>query len=132
MKRWLRRYGDIVLAILLATVMTLELVRWVEHDLSRAVAVGLLATLPLALRRVQPALCGALVMVGLHLLSSVWRGFDNDSGSFVTSYFVALYSMGRHARGREAWLGAAVLLAAMALFMSGDPDASWVEPGDVV
>ena len=97
-----------------------------EDDVAAAIAVGLLATVPLALRRRTPLVSFVLVMAGLQLLIRGQRGFDNDSMTFVVTFFVALYSLGRHAKGIEAWLGAGGLVLTMATFLQGEGD--WRRP----
>ncbi len=127
----LRRHGDVVWAVALATLMTAELVAWTEADLTLPVLYGLLATLPLAWRRRSPLAAFVLVMVGLELLSFLHPGFDNDSSAFVIVFVHALYSLGRHARGIEAWVGVAALLAVMVLFAEGEGGIAQADLGDM-
>ena len=127
----LRRHGDLLWAVLLAAVITVELLAWAEDDLPRGVACALLATLPLAVRRRNPLVSFALVMAGLHLLVVVQPGFDNDSMVFVIAFFHSLWSLGRHARGLETWLGAAGLLVVMLLFADGEGGIAQTDPGDI-
>ena len=126
----LQKYGDLALAAVLALSMTLELVAWAEDDVAAAIAVGLLATVPLALRRRTPLVSFVLVMAGLQLLVRGQRGFDNDSMTFVVTFFVALYSLGRHAKGIEAWLGAGGLVLTMATFLQGEGGLAQADLGD--
>ena len=103
----LQKYGDLALAAVLALSMTLELVAWAEDGLAAAIAIGLLATVPLALRRRTPLISFLMVMTGVQLLVRSQPGFDNDSMAFVVTFFVALYSLGRHAAGsRHGWVPA--------------------------
>jgi signal transduction histidine kinase len=127
----LRRHGDGVWAVALATLMTAELVAWTEADLALPVLYGLLATLPLAWRRRSPLAAFVLVMTGIELLSFLEPGFDNDSSAFVIAFVHALYSLGRHARGIEAWVGAAALLAVMVLFAEGEEGIGQADLGDM-
>jgi signal transduction histidine kinase len=116
----IRRYGDVLLAAVLAVLMVLELLSWVDDDLARSIGVGLLATLPLVVRRRNPIVSFLLVMLGLELLGELQRGFDNDSMSFVVVFFLALYSVGRHATGVEAWLGGVGLVVTMLFFLESE------------
>ncbi len=131
-RTWARRHRDQLFATVLASVMSLELVAWTDDGLARAFPLGLVATLPLALRRRSPLVCFLLVMLGLQLLGNHQPGFDNDSMAFVVAYLVALYSLGRYAVGVEAWLGAIGLLGAMFLFaLSEDASLAAADLADV-
>lgn len=130
-----RRHGDTVVAGVLATSMTLELLIWSgTHpgvDRPVAVAASLLSSLPLVARRRSPALVFVLVMVGLLAVMHEARGFDNDSMTLVVIFFVALYSLGRYAEGTEAWVGAGLLVVEGLLFIQGDVGLRHADPGDV-
>ena len=98
----LGQVADALLASALACVMTVELVVWSQDEVVAAVAAGLLAVLPLALRartRWSPS-CSAMT-------ASSWSagapGFDNDSVAFVARSSRPLLA-GRQP-GREAVLG---------------------------
>jgi signal transduction histidine kinase len=126
----LRKYGDLALAALLGLSMTLELLAWAESDRPTAIGAGLLATFPIALRRKAPLVSFLLVMTGIQLLTRIQPGFDNDSMTFVIVFFVALYSLGRHSTGTEAWLGVGGLVLTMALFVQGDGGLARADLGD--
>ena len=125
-----RRYGDLALGLLLAAGMTAELLAWAEDDRGRAVATGLLATLPLAARRHSPLASFVLAMVGLNLLTTLQPGFDNDSATLVAAYLLTLYSLGRHAAGAEMWLGVLALVAAMVAFVVSEGGFEQADLGD--
>ena len=127
----LKRYGDLVLACVLALAMVLELLSWASDDVMRSVAAGLLATLPFALRRRNPLVSFLTVMAGIELLGRLQPGFDNDSMTFVIAFILALYSLGRHARGTEAWLGAGGLLVTMAIFVDSEGGLAQADLGDL-
>ena len=133
MKEAGRRYGDVLLAGLLAIGMTLELVAWETPDLGRSVPLGLLAALPLALRRRTPLIAFVLTMIGIEGITETAPGFDNDSLTFIVVYFLAIYSLGRHARGVEAWLGAGALVVMMVFFIADEAggDLRNTDPGNV-
>ncbi len=126
-----RRYGDLVLAGLLTLLLVLELLAWAEERLAAATGAGLLAGLPLALRRTAPLVSFLLTMAGLQLLGELQPGFDNDSFAYVVAFFVALYSLGRHAAGLEAWLGGAALVAVMLEFVHSEGGIGQADLGDV-
>ncbi len=126
-----RRYGDLALALVLAVGISLELRAWVRDGLPTALALGLLTTLPFAVRRRTPLVSFVLVMLGIELLGRVQPGFDNDSMFFVVAFFLTLYSLGRHASGLEAWLGALGVLAAMFLFAESEGGLGQVDLGDI-
>lgn len=131
-KRAGRRYGDAAIAIALAVGITLELIAWDKGpELRSSVPAGLLATLPLALRRRSPLVGFLLAMAGLGLITRVAPGFDNDSMSFVLVFFLALYSLGRHARGYEAWLGGIGVIVEMAIFAEGEGGIGQADLGDI-
>ena len=129
-RRALDRHGDVALAVVLAAGGVAELAAFAEQHLAEALPFVFLMTLPLALRRRSPVASLVLVMVGMNLV--LWRqpGFDNDSSALVIAFFVSLYSMGRHARGAEAWLGGAVLVAVLVEFAHSDSLSS-PDPGDL-
>ena len=126
----LRKYGDLALAAVLALAMTLELVAWATSDLALGVGAALVATLPLALRRRTPLISFLLVMSGLQLMDRFQPGFDNDSVSYVVTFIVTLYSLGRYAAGIEAWLGAGGLVVVMAVFVQTDTGLANADLGD--
>ena len=68
-RRLAGRYGDMVIASVLAALITVELVVWNDDGLASAILLGLLATLPLALRRRTPLAAFVLAMVGSELVT---------------------------------------------------------------
>ena len=127
----LRTYGDVVLAGVLAASMTLELLAWTDQVNGTAIAGGLLATLPLVLRRRSPLVMYLLVAVGMVVLGRAVPGFDNDSMSVVVVFFVGLYAVGRHTTGLEAWLGGALIVAEQVVFLQGDVGLTHADLGDI-
>lgn len=128
-RRFLRRHGDLLLAAVLAVVMTTEIVRWESADLVRAVPAGLLATAPLALRRKSPLVAFLLVWAGITGVLLFARGIDNDSVAVVAVILVAMYSLGRHSAGGEVWLGGLAVLACVLLLAAYD--GTGVEVSDI-
>src|SRR3954447_24695690 len=114
------RYGDAALALLLACAAMVELLAWGGAPGVSSLLLVLVATVPLALRRRAPLVSFVAVQVGLHLLTQVNPGFDNDSMAFVVAYLLSLYSVGRHATGTEARLGAGGVTVAMGVFFASE------------
>jgi signal transduction histidine kinase len=125
-----RTYGDVLLAGALAVAMTVELVSWGAAALRVGLGSGLLATVPVALRRRNPLVSFVLVIFGFQLLAQVQPGFENDFMSFVLTFLVALYSLGRHATGTEAWLGVLGVAAVMLLFNLSEGGIGQTDLGD--
>ncbi len=50
--------------------------------------------------------------------------------TFVVAFFVALYSLGRHATGIEAWLGVLGLVVTMAIFVNSEGGLAQADLGD--
>jgi signal transduction histidine kinase len=117
--KW-HRYGDAALALLLACVATVELLAWGGAPGVWSLLLVLVSTVPLALRRKAPFVSFVSVQVGLHLLTHLNPGFDNDSLAFVVAYFLSLYSVGRHATGTEGWLAAGGVMVAMGDFIASE------------
>lgn len=114
------RYGDAALALLLACAATVELLAWGGPPGVWSLLLVLVSTVPIALRRTAPLVSFVSVQVGLHLLTQLNPGFDNDSMAFVVAYLLSLYSVGRHASGTEAWLGAGGVMVAMGVFFASE------------
>src|SRR4051812_33497871 len=106
-----RRFGDLMISVVLAVMLTTEVVLWPTGDQLVGVVLALLATLPLALRRRLPVVAFLLTATGFIELTRMLPGFDNDSFSLILVLLLALYSVGRHARRVEAWI-AGILVAA--------------------
>jgi signal transduction histidine kinase len=116
--RFLRRYGDLALALLLALWMTADLLLRPDGRQVPAVACGLLATVPLAGRRRLPVLSFLLALTGLFgMARSVPAAYDASAPFLVVSVF-AVFSLGAHATGRQFWaavpvVGFSIVLAAL-------------------
>jgi signal transduction histidine kinase len=80
----------------------------------------LLATTPVLLRRIAPVLAFLATVTGMQLVSSLVPGLADQTPWVVLTLFVSLYSVGRHARQREAWLGALGVLVMVVLFVRED------------
>ena len=120
------RYGDRVLVTALAVMYAVELLRWDDVRLALALPVGIAACFLLLLRKRLPVVMMVLVLVAMQLLGYSAPGFDDEAISFPLLLLVAMYSMGRWARGTSAWLGFGVVAACIAAFVTdeGVTDAS--------
>jgi signal transduction histidine kinase len=114
------RYGDAALALLLACGASVELLAWGGAPDVWSLLLVVVSTVPIALRRTAPLVSFVSVQVGLHLLTHLNPGFDNDSMAFVVAYLLSLYSVGRHASGTEAWLAAGGVMVAMGVFFASE------------
>ena len=111
-------WGDAALAGVLAAGVTIELLTRDAGPLP--VLCGLMGTVPLVARRSAPLAVFVLIVTGLHLLSYLEPDFEDQTAFFVLSLFASLYSVGRHARGAEAWLAAAGVACVVVLFVYSD------------
>jgi signal transduction histidine kinase len=114
------RYGDRVLVTALAVMYVVELLRWEDVHLTLAIPLGVTACLLLLLRRRLPLLMAVLVLIAVQLVGDVAPGFDDEAISIPLVMLVAIYSLGRWARGLHAWLGFAVVVACVAAFIVDD------------
>lgn len=124
------RRGDAVLGAVLAGIAAVELLVDGSDAPVRAIASMAVCGLGVSLRRKAPLVAFLVTSAGLFAVSWFQRGWDDESIVFVVFYFVALYSLGAHTRGRAVWAAAAIVLVGIVVFVAfdGDPFA----PGDVV
>jgi signal transduction histidine kinase len=120
------RYGDRVLIAALAVMFTVELLRWDDVRLALAIPLGIAACSLLLLRRRLPAVMVVLVLVAVQLVEDAAPGFEDEAISFPLLLLAAMYFLGRWARGLQAWLGFAVVVAFVTAFVleGGAGDAS--------
>jgi len=114
------RYGDRVLVTALAVMYAVELLRWDDVRLALAIPLGVAACFLLLLRRRLPVVMAVLVLIAIRLVDDVAPGFDDEAISFPLLMLVAMYFLGRWARGLQAWLGFGVVVACIAAFVIGD------------
>jgi signal transduction histidine kinase len=114
------RYGDRVLVTALAVMYAVELLRWNDVRLTLAIPVGVAACFVLLLRRRLPVVTVVLVLIAIQVVEHVAPGFDDEAISFPLLLLVAMYSLGRWARGPQAWLGFGVVVACIAAFVIAD------------
>lgn len=130
-QRRLPWWADVVLAVLITALYVGEI--WV-YDASVAAAVSGVAALSglgLAIRRLQPLVAFLCCAGATEVITRLAPGFDNDSSALVLTFFISLYSVGRHTAGRDRWLGAVAVLAVIVSFIV-DEAADGTDPGDVL
>lgn len=126
-----KRHFDLVLAVVLASVMVVEVLLWEPAEQLKAVPAALLGTLPLALRRRAALVSFLLVWAGMWAMLQFAPRIDNDSLAFITTFFISLYSLGRYTAGREVWLSALCVLAYIVVFFVSDSGGLNFDAGDV-
>ena len=105
------RYGDRVLVTALAVLYAVELLRWDDVRLAVAIPLGVAACFLLLLRRRLPVIVAVLVLIAIQFVTEVAPGFEDEAISFPLLMLVAVYSLGRWARGIQVWLGFGVVVA---------------------
>ena len=98
-----KRHGDTFVAVGLAVLYTSELTSWEPAYLQVAIPCALIASLTLSLRRRLPLVSFVVVMAANYLVLLFAPGIEGHSIAFLAIALLALYSLGRYARGTEAW-----------------------------
>ena len=130
--RWLRsawRIRDWLISGGLTAGLILELVLHGDADLARSLPLAIAAGVALFWRRTQPIPAFIATWLCLFGLAIVVRDFDNVSTTFVIAYFVSLFSLGAHTRGRE--VAASVLLVLIGIATFGLTDSDSFSAGDI-
>jgi signal transduction histidine kinase len=128
--RLVRDHADLALALACAIAMQVEV--WFGSYASHRPALsllGLLATLPLAVRCRYPLAAYLSVWLAFVAITRVSPDFDNSSLVLVIAVVFALYSYGANARGRQVWAAVVLMPLAVALFVTDDGDSFHV--GDI-
>ena len=129
---WLRRgwrHRDWLISGGLTAGLLLELVLHGDADFAKSVPLAAAAGVALFWRRSQPIPAFIATWLCLFGLAVVVPDFDDVSTSFVFAYFVSLFSLGAHARGRE--VVASVLLVLIGIATFGLTDSDTFAPGDI-
>jgi signal transduction histidine kinase len=123
-RRLLNMYGDQALAVAIGLLYCVELSFEgdVEHRLP-SIAVAVFFAVALAFRRRAPVAALAVGLCVIELDNTVLKGLA-EAGAFLLGFVIALYSAGRHARGRWAIVSVVIVIAAI-------PFAA-IEPGSPV
>jgi signal transduction histidine kinase len=113
---------DVAIAAVLTVGLQAEIWTFPAADRSFLLAgCGLLATVPLAVRRRAPIPVLAAAAVGTNALHYISPEFWNNSSFSDAAQMLALYSVGANTRGRSARLGAgAVVFVAVTAFIPDD------------
>ena len=137
-QRWsaLWEARDWVLCAVVTAVMLIEVVTWSGRNLATGIPFGLMMTLPLAARRWQPIPAFVVSLLGVEGLVRTMPlhdgfGFDNDSATLSVTYFIMVFSLGAHTRGREVWVSSLLIVLAMASFYADEAQGSF-DGGDLV
>jgi signal transduction histidine kinase len=121
---FVQRWGDLLIAGALALGSAGEVVAYPRAALPLAAVVAAVTGLGFALRQRLPLVVFILDVAGTAAVVGLAPGFIRHSVVMIVAFMLALYSLGRHARGVEAWFGPpAVVLAAVILEMQ-DTDVS--------
>jgi signal transduction histidine kinase len=115
-----KRHRDEIVAVALAVAYAAEVRNYPDADLRIALPLAIGAGLCTAMRRRAPFATFLLVSVLNEGVLHWAPGFDSQSAVFVVVFLYNLYSLGAHARGVEAWLGALGVLATIVTFVVGD------------
>ncbi len=129
--RFVRDHADLTFA--LACTVALQIEVWFAAFSTNRPAlslIGLLATLPLAVRCRYPLAAYLCVWLSLVATTRVSPGFDNSSSVLVIAVVFALYSYGANARELQAWAAVVLVPLAVAVFVTIDSDS--FEVGSVV
>ena len=110
-------WADVALGVVATAVYAAELVQWGADDLALAVLAASVGGVGLALRRISPLVGFVLAAGSVEMITRLEPGFDNDSLALVLTFFVALWSLGRHTAGVERWLGGAGVAVVVANFV---------------
>jgi signal transduction histidine kinase len=125
---WAHR--DPVLATLCAVGLGAELLVWDGARLAGALPLAPVAGAALYWRRTQPVPAFLTAWLALMSLTRFAPGFDNGSTVFVLIYFISLFSLGAHTRGRE--ISVAVVLVAIGIGVFAYTDSDRLQFGDLV
>jgi signal transduction histidine kinase len=124
LRRWLRSYGDPVLAAGLAAAMLTELTfKGYVPSHPEVVALAVLGTGPLAYRRRLPLASFVVLWASMLVLGQLVGGLADTSVVFLLVFFVSLYSLGAHARRAAAWVGGVLTTIGIVLFVATDGDS---------
>ena len=121
---------DTVAGALVTALYVVELAQWGSDRTLSLLGAFALGGVGIALRRITPLLAFVLCSLSIQLVTRMAPGFDNDSAALVITFFVMLYSLGRHTAGLERWLGLGGVVVFAVLFALDDA-TSGLDTGDV-
>ncbi len=129
-RSWLWQQRDPIIAGVAMVGLVGEVLLYEDATLPTSVPLAFAAAIPLYWRRTQPVLAFIATWIALIFLTTTAHGFDNASSMFVVVFFITLYSLGAHTRGREIWIGGLLVVVGIAVFVLTDSDQ--VSVGDVI
>jgi signal transduction histidine kinase len=124
------RHGDAVLGAVLAGLAVVELVATADAGRYQAAACAAVAGVGLSLRRKAPVAGFLVTWAGLFGAGHFVPDWADGSIAFLVFFFVSLYSVGAHTRGRATWLAGTLVVVGVGLFTASDNDPFAV--GDAV
>ncbi len=108
-----------------------EILRWEDGAAVHVLPFAVVGGVGLALRRRMPLLAFLLAVSSIWGVVFLAPGLDNESAALIVTFFVALYSLGRHARGLEMLLGIVAVLVFIVVFVIGDSGGRNIGAGDI-
>lgn len=111
-----------MLPVVFGVAFTIELFLRADVDIPRALPIALVAAGAAGFRRSQPVASYVVTLAALVGLSRVVPNIDENSTMFIVLFLWCAFSLGAHARGREAVLGAFLVVAEIVLFVMNDGD----------
>ena len=121
---------DTVTGVLVTALYTVEFLQWDAGGALPVWGAFVLGGVGIALRRITPLVAFVLSGLSIELVTELAPGFDNDSAALVITFFLMLYSVGRHTAGIERWIGAGAVVVLAALF-AADEAQGGVDSGDI-
>jgi signal transduction histidine kinase len=128
-RSWPWRHRDALICLTLAVGFLAELLAYDDPDLSRSIPLAAAASAALWWRRTYPVPSFIVCWMALFGLAIVVNRFDNSSTTFVLAYFISIFSLGAHTRGKE--VVAAVVLVLIAIATFGVTDGDGAQLGDI-
>jgi len=130
-RAWLDRYGDGLLAAAVGLGFVVEISLREGGDKVPGAVCALVAAAAVGVRRSQPVPSFVVCWLALFGVSYFIPGFDNSSSTFVVLYFVSLFSLGAHTRGREVTIAVLLVILGVVVFLATDNEGA-VASADVV
>ena len=117
---WKRR--DLLIAVAVGVGLCAELAGRADAQLGRTIPIAVTAAVALFFRRTYPVPAFIACWLCLFGLAATVRAFDNESTTFVIAYFVSIFSLGAHTRGREVVASVLLVIIGIATFGVTDGD----------
>ncbi|WP_375400474.1 sensor histidine kinase [uncultured Amnibacterium sp.] len=118
------RWGDLVLAVGIAAAYAIEVAGYPRAHLPAAALLAAATGLVLAGRRRVPLVVFVLMIGGTVGVIAEAPLFEGHSVFLSLAFMLALYSVGRHTHGIEAWLGAPAVVVAVVMLEVSSQDLS--------